>query len=137
MDKKILVVSMTAAAILLLIPTIPAIQHITIEEKSYNDSFEQLDFEDIKELIESRKLDEVKHPILYVILTIWLYFRVIRGNILYDISSDSHPFGGKITVHYPLIYIRGLWLVMTGEFSIVYLQELSNKYGWNWEIFPY
>ncbi len=136
MNKKILIVSIIAVAILLLMPSIPAIQQNVIEDKAYSDFIEQLDFNDITELIESGKLDNITHPILYVVLTIWLYFRLIRAGFLIDISSDSFGFGGR-TVHYPLIYIRGVWLAFTCAISLAYLQELSYKYGWNWEIFPY
>ena len=130
MDRKILVGSIIVVIILLLMPSIPAILHKTITEKSYSDFIEQLDFEDITELIESGKLDNITHPILYVVLTIWLYFRLIRAYFLIEISSDNHPFGG-VTIHYPLIFYRGIWLGFTAEILLVYLQELSNKYKWN------
>jgi hypothetical protein len=69
MEKKILIGSIVAVTILLLIPTIPAIQHNIVKEdnkdKILSELSEDLDFKDIKELVDSGRLDRVKHPLLY------------------------------------------------------------------------
>ena len=64
-------------------PSSTAIQHKTIVEKSYSDFIERLDFGDITELIESGKLDELKHSILYLIIKNWfVVLLLIRAPIL-------------------------------------------------------
>jgi len=55
MKKKILIGSLLVLTLLLLMPSIPAIQQKTIEDKAYSDlveKFEDFDLEDLREKIE-------------------------------------------------------------------------------------
>ena len=57
MKKKILIGSLLVLTLLLLMPSIPAVQQKTIEDKAYSDFVEELkdvDLEDLQEKIEKR-----------------------------------------------------------------------------------
>ena len=114
MNKKILIGSIIAVAILIMMPTIPAIQQNTIEDKAYNDIIEQIDFKEVKEL----GIEIIEHPIL----TIILMFRLMRASILVDISSDF--IGPGYTIYNSLLFLRGIWLGATGVYLYFYLIEI-------------
>ena len=129
MKKKILIGSMLVLTLLLLMPSIPAIQQKTIEDKAYNDLEEKLDIMDIKELI--NKEDRLKHPLLY--LSVFLVaFRGIRGALLIFSSSNFPAWYGTLEIYYPLIFLRGLWLCGTTFLWQEFWVGVAKERGWNW-----
>jgi len=116
MNNKILIGSIIAVVILLLMPSIPAIQQKTIEDSEYNDMIEQIGFKEVKEL--GTEITEYPYPIL----TIILMFRLIRAEILVDISSDF--VGPGYDIYNSLLFLRGIWLAATGVYLYFYLIEL-------------
>ena len=61
MKKKILIGSIIAVALLLLMPSIPAIQQKTVEEKAYSDFVERLKDVDLEDI---EVLEWIRHPII-------------------------------------------------------------------------
>ncbi len=135
MNKKLMFGSLLVLTLLLLMPSIPAIQQNIIEEKSYNDSIEQLEYEDITDLIQSGKLDNITHPLLYLIIKATVTFRFIRFQILYQYSCDgSLNVPNTIVVYHWVLFMRSLMILFTTMGWLNLWNGLSEKYGWNWDI---
>ena len=140
MNKKILIGSMLVFTMLLLMPSIPAIQQKIvkdeIKDKIVNELYNDLDFKDMRELLNSGKLDGVKHPILGLLVTMWMYFRLLRCQIFtfsYDIYID---YGYQFEILNPIIFFRLIILLFNTGLVIHFFEGLSNIFGWNWDI-PY
>lgn len=58
-------------------------------------------------------MDRVKHPILGLLVTMWMYFRLLRcqiiGNISYDINYD---YDFSFEIHHPILFLRLLILLI-------------------------
>ena len=135
MDKKILIGSMLVLTLLLLMPSIPAIQQNIVKddinEKILSELPEDLDFKDIKYI---KSLEQIKHPLIYIIIVFWIAFRQSRGNFLFDLSCDVDI--GGYYIHYPLMFLRSVYLILLTSHIIDFWNWFSDKYGWNWNI-PY
>jgi len=128
MNKKILIGSMLVLTLLLLMPSIPAIQQKTVEEGFKQDLQEKLDTIDFKDLREIKTLDDdVKHLLLYEYVQKILYFRIFRGFVLMQFSSDYY--GNPI---YPFIYNWGAWLVACSIMGMEFWLKVSDTYDWGW-----
>jgi len=78
MNKKILIGSLLVLTLLLLMPSIPAIQQKTIEDKMYRDLVEKIDTNDMNIL---KELDLGKlpdHPFLNFLILIPVFLRYPR-----------------------------------------------------------
>ena len=68
------------------------------------------------ELLESGKLDRVKHPILGLIVTMWMYFRLTRCQIFADTSYDiTYEYDYDFEIHHPILFLRLLILFSSSE----------------------
>jgi len=137
MNKKILLDSMLVFTMLLLMPSIPAIQqNITkdeIENKIVSELSEDLDFKDIREILESGKLDRLKRPLLYLFIILISLPRIIRLEVLGELSySGDWPF--NITVKNKIFFLRyGMVLFFTALWFQMW-DYVSIFFGWNWNI---
>jgi len=126
MKKKILIGSILVLTLLLLMPSIPAIQQKTIEVKVYDDlvkDIKEIDFKDTKVI---RKLlngfwDE--HPILGFLLFI-AWIRMEWGFILEDFSVWIVGEYSSIIIH-PLLYIWSQWLIGTAGVMAFLIQVIA------------
>ena len=103
MKKKILIGSMLVLTLLLLMPSIPAIQQKTIEDKAYSDFVEELkdvDLEDIEVLD-----DDVKFPLLLQFVESIFYFRGIRAEIMLIISIEMDFWGNPVGLILPFLLL--------------------------------
>ena len=133
MNKKILIGSMLVLTLLLLMPSIPAIQMETIEDRTYNDLVEQLDFKDVKE---TKGLEQIKHPFLYNLVKVFLDCRWTRIVILKEISSDiSYEGWFDVNIYHPVLFLRCIMLLVTTAFLGYYWNNLSNTFEWDWDPF--
>jgi len=108
MKKKILIGSMLVLTLLLLMPSIPAVQQKTIEDKAYSDFIEELknvDLEDIEVLD-----DDVIFPRLLLFVESIYKFRTFRCMLLYLISVTFDSWGNPDEVILPLVFFRAMWL---------------------------
>ena len=126
MKKKILIGTMLVLAILLLMPSIPAIQQKTIEDKAYDDLVEKIEEIDFKDTKVIRKLlngfwDE--HPILGFLLFI-AWIRMEWGFILEDFSVWIVGEYSSIIIH-PLLYIWSQWLIGTAWVMAFLIQVIA------------
>ena len=130
MNKKILIGSIITFALLLLMPSIPAIQHKSIDYQTSVNHIQKLNDVSIKDLREDIKNNYWKHPIINL-LSLITATRAFRGFFLV-LLSISNPFNPD---EYPevdnyLYFIRGIWLLATGSVlnSILYL--IAKNMGW-------
>ncbi|UCD14589.1 MAG: hypothetical protein JSW60_04000 [Thermoplasmatales archaeon] len=131
MRKKILMGSMLVLTLLLLMPSISALQQKTIEEKTFTDLVEKFD-DDLKEIKELNNLgDDVKFPNLYEFLARFLALRFFRGLMLCLFGLGFMEFA--IYEKFPIFNIRGVWLSISTFFIADYIDGIVEKLGWNWE----
>ena len=126
MKKKILIGSLLVLTLLLLMPSIPAIQTKTIEDRAYDD----FDLNDVKEI--EPKGERLKHPLLY--LSVFLVaFRGIRGFFLmFSSSKNMFSWEEPMEIIYPFIFLRGVWLCGTTFLWQEFWVSVANNMGWNW-----
>lgn len=124
MKKKLIFVSMLVLTLLLLMPTIPAIQQNLVKNEKIVESLET----------------NLKFPILNGIVCLLLISRWIRVVILVSVSSNGTDDGGRgppdIEILHPILYFRAMWLAMKLNLLMISSQILSDELGLNW-IFPF
>ncbi len=125
MNKKILIGSIIAVVILLLMPSIPAIQHKAINDKTFDNIIQKPYDVNIEDLLDDIKNNYWKYPLLYLIVRGIFVFRLSRSSLLLELSTDGY-YGTVIT--HPLIFLRSIWLMETGTFVYFYLEGV---FGWN------
>jgi len=134
--KKIvgILVCMLVLTLLLLMPSIPAVQQKTIEDGSKQDLQEKLETINTDNI---EVLEGTIHPILYKLFKFIIEFRLERAITLRDISSYissvfPHQFPQRIITN-PLIYLRGFWLFITALILNDIILQITNNLGWDWE----
>jgi len=122
MNKKILIGSIMAVALLLLMPSIPAIQQKTMEDKAYSDFVEKL--KDV-ELFDG----EMKFPLLFAFVYFIARNRAFRAFRILDfaLSDDWYVF-----IH-PLLAFYGLWLFAGLVWWVDIWFAISDEFEWNWD----
>jgi hypothetical protein len=141
MGKKILIGSMLVLTLLLLMPSIPAIQQKTVEygfKQNIQEKLETITLDDLKDI---DVLDGLKHPILYYIFISVLYIRDLKmvfNFIMLELCTETGFY--DIDIIYPILFlifaIRFLtnyyfytcWAVFWGYLSIIL--------EWNWGSTP-
>ena len=131
MKKKILIGSLLVLTLLLLMPSIPAIQQNTIEEKAYSDFVEKLDdidFEDIE------ILDDMRHPVLYALVVFILCSRMDNILKLFDIAVTviEWEWYFEWDVHHPFLLLIVILMAAKLSFRMILWRNISNKLGWGW-----
>ena len=132
MKKKILIGSMLVLTLLLLMPSIPAVQHKSIEEGIKQEIQEKLDTITLDDFKDIEVLDNMKYPLLYFLVMFLLNFRMKRTDFLFDISTHGRPLN-KV-VDNPLIFLRGVWLYLTVIIWYYLWAIISTKLRWNWDM---
>ena len=100
-------------------------------EKSIDsDLTEQLDFKDVTE---KKKMDLIRHPLLYAIVIFLAKFRWERCLILAEISFDSTGWWfPDYEVYHPILFLRCIWLLNTFGIWCSFWNNVSDTLGWNW-----
>ena len=119
MKMSILFGSIFVLTLLLLIPSIPAIQQKRIEDKAYSDFIDEIN-----------SLSEVKYPNLYSLIKFVLNFRFFRSAILCGIALHFDSWSDEL--YHPLLFIRGYWLCESTEVVKEKIEKLSQLFGWGW-----
>ena len=131
--KKILIGCIITATILLLMPSIPAIQNKIVMDEIK----EGFNIKNIRELLDNGNLDRKKHLLLLIFVYLIAGFRLKRIDILCTISIKNVEYVGRIPIielRYPIIYLRAVMLIFTTIFWFYNWQKISDKYVWNWDI---
>ena len=134
MNKKILIGSMLVFTMLLLMPSIPAIQQKIvkdeIKDKILSEIPEQIDFKDIKELINTGKLDRIKHPFLlaivyFIAFLYWFRMGCLLPMIWFLVTNNISNGVLLWERFWNLSFIMDKW--------VLFWLKISETYGWNWD----
>lgn len=141
MKTKIIITTMLVLTLLLLMPSIPAVQQKTVEygfKQNIQEKLETITLDDLKDI---DVLDGLKHPILYYIFISVLYIRDLKmvfNFIMLELCTETGFY--DIDIIYPILFlifaIRFLtnyyfytcWAVFWGYLSIIL--------EWNWGSTP-
>lgn len=137
MGKRILIGSILVLVMLLLMPSIPAIQQRSVKEgikQDLQEKLESINLEDIKDI---KDLDGcLKHPLLYLSVHL-VALRGWRGLIMLFISTKNmFSWEEPMEIIFPLLYERGRWLVVTALVWQEVWIDYAYTHGWNWGIPP-
>jgi hypothetical protein len=131
MKIKIIIGSLIVVVIIFLMPSIPAIQNKIVQDEILSEIPEEIVFSFINELSESSRVEKLKHPLLFILVKLWLNFRWKRSIFLGDISSSYAGF--YFYVEHELLFLRAVWLSISVDFLIYYWNNLSDSFNWNWD----
>jgi len=126
MRKKILIGSIFVLTLLLLMPSIPALQMNNINNRIKQD-YKEITLDDISDLNLS-----IKHPMLFFITYGLLLFRTMRFEILWEFSTEPYEWGLGFEVVHPLVFIRSVILLFSAMLRFEPWAYLSEIYGWGW-----
>ena len=132
MKMKILIGSLLVLTLLLLMPSIPAIQQKTIEEGIKQDIQENLNefgFDGIKKII--GKSDLPKHPIL--LSFVFLVYLMRLGRCILGLALSTNSSG---EIYHPLLFLYSGWLFISGFFWFYIWILIAKILGWNWPYVP-
>jgi len=135
--RKILIGSMLVLVMLLLMPSIPAIQQDSIENNVYDVLHIQLkdfDFKDLKDVISNG--DSAKYPLMFLLIFSLIRIKTIRGFRLMVESSNYMEYliwGDPLDIYNPINYYRGLWQFEKAMLLLTIWSGLSDEFGWNWD----
>ena len=120
MKKKILIGSLLVLTLLLLMPSIPAVQQKTIEDKAMND---------LEDKLETITFDGVRHPLLRQFIQVSIWFKVYLGNFLWYLGTDYY--GNPVDP-----FLCDLANLIVGRAIICFYrwQDISDTMGWNWDL---
>ena len=134
MRKKILIGSMLVLTLLLLMPSIPAIQQKTIEggiKQEIQEKLETIDFKDLKEI--KALEDDMKFPILYILISLFVEFGLVRILFLYLFGGGMG--GGFNSPSLQILCLLRAVMVTISTFTILYFfMFLSYILGWGWDL---
>ena len=134
MGKKIIIATMLVLTLLLLMPSIPAIQQRTIEngiKQDLQEKLESINFDDLKDI---KVLDDMKRPLLYAFYLFLVNIKLQRIFRLMDMSMESDYWG--ITITHPLIFVYMCWIWTKAILFVQFWAYVSYTFEWNWD-FPY
>jgi len=127
MNKKILIGSMLVLTLLLLMPTIPAIQQNIVKDdiKEKNDILIAKNSSyDIEKLLETPK----DFPLLYLFVVGVLQFQMARVDFLMKYAVDFF----NREIKHPLLLLRAYMILEAYDMWWNFWNALSTKLGWNW-----
>ena len=144
MGKRILIGSMLVLAMLLLMPSIPAVQQKTIEEGYKQDIQEKLESITLDELEDIEVLDGIKRPLLRALVLSFFNFQGLRFVFYFVLAlvvfaepvDDGEP--GLIQPTHPILFSiclgRALLLLLAGTIWAEFWNHISDTLGWGWDI---
>jgi hypothetical protein len=117
MKTKILMGSLFVLTLLLLVPSIPAIQQITIKDK----------ISEYKRLIKSNPWE----PNL-TLLSFILFLRIMRGgDLIHETSNWWYKGDEKLEIYNPILFIYGWWVLLTAIGFCLTLDKIVEIMGWD------
>ena len=132
MKKKILIGSIIAVALLLLMPSIPAIQHKVVKDKILIEITKNLDLEDLREdiinAISENNWKEKFNLMLFLIFILCLGFAgIYASNIEYNKVNDLYPILTKL---YAIIFCIPTCFCLVIAILIMIYFELIGYYNY-------
>lgn len=131
-SNEILIVSIFVLTLILLMPSIPAIQKNVTDNEFKQNIIEKLESIELDDLKNIKKVETIKYPILRAIVLILLDFRLVRGMVLMILATEWDYYGYSPEFKYPIIAIRAFWLAYTANLWLESWWLISETLGWNW-----
>jgi hypothetical protein len=128
MHTKIVIGKVVIASILLVMPSIPALQNTMPNTIPYNEVCTVP--ESVLPL--TNHTAYYAHPLLYAMVIILAKFRWERCLVLAQISFNVTEWPFDIDVYYPLLFLRCIWLLNTFGIWCIFWSQVSDTLGWNW-----
>ena len=133
MNKKILISSLIVLTMLLIMPSIPAVQQNNIKEGCKQDFQDNIDEIDLDSLKGNRHISLPKHLVLYGLIIFLITFRNIRAKFFY---LKYNLIGDNIITEY-FFFTRGALLYLKALSCALIWTLISDEFGWNWKLpFP-
>lgn len=82
------------------------------------------------EILEKGNL--TRHRLLLLFVEFTIRFRLYRSSVLSDLSMN---WGRLPTIKHPLLFLRSYWLLATTAIWFGLWLDISEKMGWNWNLF--
>ena len=138
MRKKLIFGTVLVLTLLLLMPSITALEQKMIDNKIEEEIINEK-LEDIKELFNSGKLDKIKHPFLLFAIKLAASIRCLHGLLLLLISCNIESNGREMIFerNYLIIYIRAVMLLKSRVLFLDFCQYCSDYFCWNWDIWGF
>jgi len=122
MNKNILIGSVFVLTLILLLPSIPAIQLNEIKQ-----DYEEINLKDVLNLDLPNKF-----PLLFCLVNAILLFRAIRVWLLWEFSTEPSEYFPGIYITHTLVFFRWLMLyITTGSWEYIW-ENISELFGWDW-----
>jgi hypothetical protein len=131
MKTKIVIGSLIAVTILLLMPSIPAIQNNIVKENLISESIKDFGLNELKEVFD---FPNVKLPILFIIVVTIFNLRAIPAFIHLILAYYSNDHQDR-SMKRPLLGLRGYRIMLTALIWAVFWTSISRILGWNWELY--
>ena len=80
-----------------------------------------------------KKVDLLRYPLLFFLVSILARFRLHRGWFMYDISTDTGAFNW-VDIKYPLVFLRSCWLIISSYEWLSFWGRVSYLKDWNWPL---
>jgi hypothetical protein len=134
MKKKILFGGIFVLTLLLLMPSIPAVQYVVLHDMS------QKDFDNFEEIIDKINIKNFPKlpndfPLLYLLVSSIIICRSMRYWILHLFSTEPGEFPRDLNIIHPFLFARSIILLLTTAFWIQGWEEIAHYFGWDWEFF--
>ncbi len=140
MKKKILIGSMLVLTLLLLMPSIPAVQQKSIEEGIKQELQEKFETINLDYLEGMEDFEWIRHPILYAIVMSFAYLQNFRFALNFMLSvSCTEPDGfGSFIFTKPILFaffmFRAVWLSITAFTWVGFWTYISEVMEWDWNL---
>lgn len=136
MKKNHLILVCICTVILLLLGTSTAVvgyQSIQRTGDQARRTSQSADFFSYKVPSDLNTEDRLRHPVLCLMVWLFVQWYLFRGWILYEFSISVGAFNW-IEIDYPLVFLRACFLIFVGSFWLKFWQQLSSAFGWNWSL---
>lgn len=133
--KKTIFGSIFVLIVIMLMPSIPAIQKNVIDNEFKQKIQEKIESIDINDLKYIKKLETIKFPIILAIVFLLYTFLESRGFFIQNYAWEllvNDRFPGNLFFLYELMILRGVLLVCSAQFFLIFWLFISNILGWNW-----
>jgi len=129
--KKLLVVGVIVLFLgLAIAPSVTALQSKSTTDTTYKETLEKLNFNDIRNIQEA---NQIKHSLLYNIVTVLAKFRLLQFVIIWEIAVDWVDYPPFFEAKMPILFFYTVWIVNTLEYWCNFWNNMSDKFGWDWE----
>ena len=126
MKTKIILGSLFVLTLLLVMPSLPAIQNKIIIKENKHDCREF----NIKDMLQLKI--PIKFPLVFLLILVIYQFRWTRSELLFELATAPDPLPPGYKVVKPLLLFRGIMLFLTATLRFDFWIMISDYLGWGW-----